>query len=158
MKRIGKNGKEIFVYKVRTMHPYSEYLQKFMFDNFGSETGDKVDKDFRVTSWGIYFRRFWIDELPMLINWVKGDLKIVGVRPVSLHKFNMYPNEIREYRKTFKPGLVPPFYADLPKSFEELIESEIRYLKSYEKKPISTDVRYFIKAFYNIVVKKARSA
>jgi len=157
MKRIGKNGKEIFVYKVRTMHPYSEYLQKFMFDNFGSESGDKVDKDFRVTSWGICFRRFWIDELPMLINWVKGDLKIVGIRPISLHKFNMYPREVREYRKTFKPGLVPPFYADLPKSFEELIESELRYLKSYEKKPISTDVRYFFKAFYNIVVKKARS-
>jgi len=57
-----------------------------------------------------------------------------------------------------KPGLVPPFYADLPETTEEFFQTEERYLDAYMKKPIRTDIRYFFKAMYNIFVKKARSS
>lgn len=157
LKRVGKNGRLFNVYKLRTMHAYSEYLQKYVFDKFGSSNGDKANDDFRINSIGKVCRRFWIDELPMLINLLKGDLKIVGVRPLSAHKFGMYPKEAQQKRCLFKPGLIPPFYADLPSSFEELVESEMRYIDSYSKSPLITDFLYFFKAFKNIFFKGARS-
>merc|ERR1712194_432188 len=84
MPRVGKRNKIINVYKLRTMYPYSEYLQEFIFNKNGTSNGDKVNQDFRISPIGSFFRKFWIDELPMIINLVKGDLKIVGVRPLSL--------------------------------------------------------------------------
>ena len=93
----------------------------------------------------------------MLVNWIKGDLKLVGVRPISEHYFNLYDQEVREKRIKYKPGLVPPFYADLPKTLKEIQESEMRYLEAYEEKPFRTDWKYFRKAIYNIVIKRARS-
>jgi lipopolysaccharide/colanic/teichoic acid biosynthesis glycosyltransferase len=158
MKRVGRHSQLIYVYKLRTMHPYAEYIQQFVFDTFGSSTGDKVNNDFRISYWGKIFRKFWIDEFPMLINLIKGDIKIVGVRPLSEHKFSIYPEDLQELRTKFKPGLIPPFYADLPESLEELLNSEKNYLESYFKNPLKTDIKYFFKAFNNIIFKNARSA
>ena len=157
MPRVGKNKKIINVYKLRTMHSYSEYLQCYMFEKHGTANGDKVINDFRISKIGKIFRRCWIDELPMIINLVKGDLKIVGVRPLSMSKFNMYPEYAQEARVLTKPGLVPPFYVDLPETFEELVESEMKYVEKYRKSPFITDVTYFFKALYNIFIKGARS-
>lgn len=157
LRRIGRGGEIIIVYKLRTMHPYSEYIQQYMFDRNGSKDGDKVNDDFRVNTVGAFFRKFWLDELPMIVNLVKGDLKLVGVRPLSEGKFKMYPEEFQLFRIQFTPGLIPPFYADLPNSFDELIQSERTYLLSYQKNPICTDFKYFFKATYNIIFKKARS-
>lgn len=157
LKRIGKEGKAIKVLKMRTMHPYAEYLQDYIYKMHNLTEGGKFDFDFRVSTQGRIMRKLWIDELPMLFNWFKGDLKLVGVRPISEHYFNLYDKEVREKRTKYKPGLIPPFYADLPKSLGEIQESEMRYLEAYEKKPFRTDWRYFWKAIYNIVLKRARS-
>lgn len=157
MKRTGLNGKKIYVYKLRTMHPYSEYLQKFVFNRNQLQSGGKLKDDFRVTEWGKIFRKFWIDELPMLINWVKGDLKFIGVRPLSEHYLSLYDEKLRTRRKKTKPGMFPPFYADLPKTLTEIMASENKYLEQYEKKPVLTDIKYFFKIVVNIVFKKARS-
>jgi lipopolysaccharide/colanic/teichoic acid biosynthesis glycosyltransferase len=93
----------------------------------------------------------------MLFNLLKRDLKIVGVRPLSNHYISLYPKEFRERRRNYRPGLVPPFYVDLPKTLEEIIDSERRYLDAYDKHPFLTDWKYFWKAFNNIVFKRARS-
>ena len=99
MKRLGYKGKEIGIYKIRTMHPYSEYLQAYLYSNIGlNEDGDKINNDFRITTWGKFFRKYWIDELPQLINLLKGELNIVGVRAISLAKFNLYPQEMQRLR------------------------------------------------------------
>ena len=89
----------------------------------------------------------------MLINLIKGDLKLVNH---YISKFKTYPKVLRRLGLKL-PGLVPPFYADLPESFEELVRSEINYTKSYLKQPILTDLKYFCKAMYNIFVVGARS-
>jgi lipopolysaccharide/colanic/teichoic acid biosynthesis glycosyltransferase len=157
MKRIGKDGKPIFVFKLRTMHPYSEYLQKFMYDHNNLADGGKFHRDFRITSWGKFFRKIWVDELPMIINWFKGDLKLVGVRPISQHYLSLYPAEVRERRTHYKPGLVPPFYADMPTTLDEIIQSELNYMNAYDESPFKADVKYFFKAFNNIIFKRARS-
>lgn len=157
MRRVGKDGKEIFVYKMRTMHPYSEYLQKFVYDINKLEEGGKLKNDFRITNWGKIFRKLWIDELPMIINWFKGDLKLVGVRPLSNHYLSLYNEQLRKNRLKYKPGLVPPYYADMPKTIDEIMASEEKYLNSYRQKPLLTDFKYFFLAAYNIIIKKARS-
>jgi lipopolysaccharide/colanic/teichoic acid biosynthesis glycosyltransferase len=158
MKRIGKDGKTIFVYKMRTMHPYSEYLQKYVYERNSLDIGGKIKDDFRISNWGKVFRKLWIDELPMIINLLKGDLKLVGVRPLSKHYMSLYTEELREKRIKTKPGLVPPFYVDMPKTLEEIIASELKYLEAYQKSPLLTDIKYFFLSFYNIIIKKARSA
>jgi lipopolysaccharide/colanic/teichoic acid biosynthesis glycosyltransferase len=158
MKRIGKDGRPIYVYKFRTMYPYSEFIQDFVYNHNKLEAGGKFKDDFRVPAWGRLFRKLWIDELPMLINWLKGDLKFVGVRPISNQYLTLYSKEHQERRKNFKPGLVPPFYADMPKSIEEIELSEKQYLDAYEINPVKTDFNYFIKAVNNILIKHKRSA
>lgn len=158
MKRVGKNGKTIYVYKLRTMYPYSEFIQEFVYKHNSLEVGGKFKDDFRVPVWGKLFRKLWIDELPMLINWIKRDLKLVGVRPISNHYLSLYSKEHQERRNKFKPGLLPPFYADLPGTIEEIENSERTYLDAYEKNPFKTDFKYFFRALINIIIRHKRSA
>jgi lipopolysaccharide/colanic/teichoic acid biosynthesis glycosyltransferase len=157
MKRIGKNNKLITVYKIRTMHPYAEYLQSYIFENNSLKDGGKFKNDYRITSWGKIFRKLWIDELPMLINLLKCEVKLVGVRPLSPHYLSLYSDELKQKRNLVKPGLVPPFYADLPITLHEIMESELAYINSYLQKPFTTDVRYFFVSIKNIIFKKART-
>lgn len=157
MRRKGQHGKTIYVYKFRTMHPYSEYLQDYIYENYSLKEGGKFNNDFRIHTLGKFMRKVWLDELPMLINLFQGDLKLVGVRPLSGQYLSLYTEEVREKRLQFKPGLLPPFYVDLPETLEEIMASEMRYLESYERNPITTDIRYFFAAIKNILIKKARS-
>ncbi|MDR1679059.1 MAG: sugar transferase [Prevotellaceae bacterium] len=157
LRRIGKDKKEVLIYKLRTMYPYSEYIQKYVYESFGTQNGDKAEDDFRITGWGRFMRKVWFDELPMFINLFKGDVKLVGVRPLSRTKFDTYPPDLQDKRTRSKPGLVPPFYADMPQTQAELFASEERYLDAYFRAPLRTDVQYFFRAMYNIVIKRARS-
>ena len=160
LRRVGKNGKALKVYKLRTMAPYSEYVQEFIYERNGLSglaNGSKFVDDPRITTLGRFCRRYWIDELPMLYNLLRGDLKIFGVRPISKHYFSLYPEDFQKYRSKFKPGLVPPVYVELPKSLEDTVEIERRYLQKYEKAPFRTDISYLFKALYNIFIKRVRS-
>jgi lipopolysaccharide/colanic/teichoic acid biosynthesis glycosyltransferase len=157
MKRVGRDKKIFYIYKFRTMHPYSEYLQQYIYENYQLEEGGKFKNDFRRTVWGTVFRKLWIDELPQLINFFKGEVALFGVRALSEHYFSLYPPEMQELRTKVKPGLVPPFYADMPDTFEEIVESERRYLEKRLQKGLIVDIEYFFKAWYNIIFKHARS-
>ncbi|MFC5413174.1 sugar transferase [Larkinella bovis] len=157
MKRLGINKKPITVYKLRSMHPYAEYAQDYLHKTNGLDTGGKFKNDYRVSTGGRFIRKYWIDELPMLYNLLKGDIKLIGVRPISEHYFNLYPESLQTIRSKHKPGLLPPYYADLPKNLDEIVESELKYLKAYETEPFKTDLDYLGKIFKNIFVHKARS-
>lgn len=158
LRRVGKGGKLIRVYKFRTMYPYAEYLQDYVHKQNNLDNGGKFKNDFRVASSRAFMRKLWLDELPMILNLFKGDLKLVGVRPLSQHYFNLYSKELQEKRIKYRPGLIPPYYADLPESLEEIEASEMRYLESFEKRPLCTQWRYFWKAVFNILFRKARSS
>ena len=157
LNRIGKNGKIIKVHKIRTMHPYSEYLQEYVYNRNELQEGGKIKNDFRISPEGRFFRKFWIDEIPMLINIFKGEMKLVGVRPLSKHFYSLYDKDLQQKRIKNKPGFIPPFYVDLPKTMSEIMESERRYLELYDQSPIITDVKYFFMAFKNVLFKGARS-
>jgi len=155
--RIGKDGIIIKVYKLRTMHPYSEYIQDYVYKLHDLQDGGKFKDDFRITSWGAVCRKIWLDELPMLMNFFKGNMKLVGIRPLSKQYFELYNKEVRERRIKYKPGLIPPFYADMPSDLEAIQLSELKYLDSYDKHPFFTDFRYFWKSWGNILFRRARS-
>ncbi len=157
LRRKGKNGKIIYIKKFRTMHPYSEYLQDYVFTTNDLQEGGKFKDDFRVTSWGKIMRKLWIDELPQFINMLYGELALVGVRALSEHYFSLYPPDVQEMRLRVKPGLIPPFYADMPKTFDEIVESERRYILKKLEKSFWTDVEYFWRSVWNIVFMHARS-
>lgn len=156
-KRVGKGGKHIYMYKMQTMYPYSEFIHKYILELNNLDDSGKIKSDFRITPWGRVFRKLWIDELPMLINLLKGDIKLVGVRPLSQTFFDTYPGDLQKARVMCKPGLIPPYYADMPKNMDEVYDSEKRYLEKYQKAPLRTDIAYFFKAFKNIIFKGAKS-
>lgn len=159
MPRLGKNGKIIGVYKFRTMHPYSEYLQDYIVRAHGyAETGKPAD-DFRIPAWGKFMRRFWLDEVPQLINVLKGEMKLVGIRPVSQRYFEDIPKEMQKLRLTQKPGCVPPYVAlNRDGNVMSVLRSEKDYLEEKIKNPYTTDTKFFFKAIFNIVVNHKRSA
>ena len=159
LRRVGKNGKIIGVFKFRTMYSYSEYLQPYLYKYNNLAEGGKFADDYRINHWGKFMRKYWLDEFPMIINILKGDMKLVGVRPLSQHYFSLYTPEMQELRIKVKPGLLPPFYYDKkrPKTIEDVQESERKYIEAYLEHPLRTDWRYFWGTIKNIVFKGARS-
>ena len=157
LKRVGKSGKMITVYKLRTMHPYSEFLQEYIYNRNKLDEGGKIKDDFRISAFGTFMRKFWIDEIPMLINLLKGDIKLFGVRPISKQYYDLYSDELKQLRIKNKPGLIPPYYADLPKNIDEIMESEKKYILEFKKRPYLTDFKYLNKALFNIIIKGNRS-
>lgn len=158
MRRVGKNGKIIHVFKFRTMHPYSEYLQDYIIRTNGYKDIGKPADDFRITPWGKFLRKYWLDELPQIINVLRGEMKLVGIRPISNRFLNEFPEELKELRLKQKPGCVPPYVSLLKQSVEGFIEAEMIYLSEKKKHPYTTDLKYLCKAAFNVLTNKIRSA
>ena len=159
LRRVGYHGELIGVYKFRTMYAYSEYLQPYMLEHEGLQDGGKFAHDYRVNFWGKLLRSSWLDELPMAINILKGQMKLVGVRPLSRHYFSLYSPEMQQLHISVKPGLLPPFYYDehTPVTLEDVQASERRYIEAYQAHPFATDWRYFWGTVGNILFKHKRS-
>ena len=158
LNRVGKNGKMIKVFKMRTMHPYSEYLQDFIVAENGYDDKGKPKDDWRVTRWGQFARKLWLDEAPQILNVLKGEMKIVGVRPLSKYRFSELPEDMQKARVKYKPGCFPPYVALNMPDEKGNIEAERIYLKDKKKNPYFTDTKYLFKAVYNILTNKIRSA
>ena len=159
MPRVGLNKKVIKVHKFRTMHPYSEFLQEFVFSKYGYKKIGKLNNDFRVTSYGYYFRKYWIDELPQLINFFKGEMNLVGPRPVSEFYFNQLPDDIKKNRVKYKPGCIPPSICfNLNKELKDIHDAERQYFLFMKKKYFFKNMFLTITAIYNIFFKGNRSS
>jgi len=92
--RAGKNGKPFTFYKFRTM--------KMDIDPFGASP--KSDKDPRLTRAGVFLREYSLDELPQLFNVLKGDMSLVGPRPLYIQQIAEW-NDRQKKRLLAKPGL-----------------------------------------------------
>lgn len=157
--RIGREGELIRVIKFRTMYPYAEYLQEFMYQHHQLQSGGKIDNDFRITKCGRWLRKYWLDELPMLGLLFTGKVKLVGVRPVSKAYYALLSPTLQQERIKHKPGLLPPLYADRATTLPEIEVSELEYLRQCDTRgTFRTDWRYFWKSIYNILFKGVRSA
>jgi lipopolysaccharide/colanic/teichoic acid biosynthesis glycosyltransferase len=156
MKRTGKNGKIIHIYKIRTMYPYSEFLQDYIVKCNGYNELGKPKNDFRLLPLGKVMRRFYIDELPQFINLLKGDINIIGTRPLSKAGLNYLPEDVQQERLKYKPGLIPPQIALRLKGIDGVIKAERKYLEEVKKNQVKTNIKYFFLAFFNIVTFKVK--
>ncbi|NGX31092.1 MAG: putative sugar transferase EpsL [Chlamydiae bacterium] len=107
--RIGRKGIRFKCYKFRTMHfnakalleeylKHPEYYKEYM-------KYRKLKNDPRVTHFGKFLRKTSLDELPQLINVLKGDMSIVGPRPYLVNELKEIPKEAFEKIFIFRPGL-----------------------------------------------------
>lgn len=107
--RLGKNGKEFKFLKFRTMYTNGDeiFQAKLKEDkNFRDEWRkfQKVKYDPRITRIGAFLRKYSIDELPQLINILKGDMSVVGPRPIMINQREMYGPGINDYVQ-IRPGV-----------------------------------------------------
>lgn len=131
--RIGLNGKAFRIYKFRTMVIDAEKrLDQLIKLSELDQPAFKIQNDPRVTGIGRFLRRTSIDELPQLINVLRGEMSLVGPRPEEVRIVRMYSYEQR-HRLTVKPGITGPMQVngrgDL--GFDERLELEINYIKHY---------------------------
>ena len=132
--RVGTEGERFTMYKLRSMYVDAE--QRLADLRALNEHGDgvlfKMKDDPRVTSVGRYLRRFSLDELPQLINVVKGDMSLVGPRPPLQSEVKQYQNDVRR-RLLVKPGLTGLWQvsgrSDL--SWDESVRLDLHYVENW---------------------------
>lgn len=131
--RVGKDGRPFTLYKFRTMVVNAEArLQEVR--NLNDTDGElfKMRQDPRVTPVGRWLRRYSLDELPQLVNVLKGDMSLVGPRPPLAREVAGYPADMRR-RLVVKPGLTGLWQvsgrSDL--SWEESIRLDLTYVENW---------------------------
>jgi exopolysaccharide biosynthesis polyprenyl glycosylphosphotransferase len=131
--RVGKDGRPFMLYKFRTMVVNAEArLQDLR--NLNDTDGElfKMRNDPRITPVGRWLRRYSLDELPQLLNVLKGDMSLVGPRPPLAREVAGYPDDMRR-RLVVKPGLTGLWQvsgrSDL--SWEESIRLDLTYVENW---------------------------
>ena len=133
-KRVGKNGKIIYVYKFRSMvvnadeifsHFTEEQIKEF-------EKYYKLENDPRITKIGDFLRKTSLDELPQLVNILKGDMSFVGPRPVVSKELNKFGDN-QDLLLSIKPGLTGWWACSgrSDTSYEQRVDLEIYYVNNY---------------------------
>ncbi|MBH1942044.1 sugar transferase [Mobilitalea sibirica] len=157
LEKVGLCGSIIRLHKVRSMYPFSEFLQKNLYNMHGLTNTGKFKNDFRLTDYGPFIRKYWIDEIPGIIDWLKGDIKLVGMRATSPQYLSLYPKDIIEKYMQVKPGLVPPIFDEKTAGFDQIVQIEGEYLDRYLSNPTKTDFLYLWYTFRDIFIRKVRS-
>lgn len=145
--RVGLNGKKFKMYKLRSMVSNAEELkEKLLEQNEMSGPMFKMKDDPRITKVGKFIRKTSIDELPQLINVLKGDMSLVGPRP-SL------PKEVEQFeplmyeRIQVKPGLTCYWQVSGRNNidFEDWMKLDIKYVR---ERNLFLDMKLVIKTFF----------
>lgn len=143
--RIGKNGKKFKFYKFRSMVPNAEkMLDSLLEQNEMQGPAFKMKDDPRITRLGRFLRKTSIDELPQLLNVLKGDMSLVGPRPPLPREVAMY-TEYQYQRLSVTPGLTC-YWQIQPKrnslSFDEWLLLDLKYIS---ERGFRTDVKILFK-------------
>ena len=142
--RVGKDGKFFKMYKLRSMVVNApEQTKKLMKYNESNGPTFKIEHDPRITRVGAFIRRTSIDELPQLINVLKGDMSLVGPRPPLGHEVMQY-DEYAIRRLLVKPGLTCYWQCSGRSgvSFDEWMAMDMKYI---EDRGLWTDIKLIFK-------------
>lgn len=143
-RRIGQYGKVINIYKFRTMKPRAEEMVRYFTPEQMMEWKEnfKLTNDPRVTRLGKLLRRYSLDELPQIYNIMKGQLSVVGPRPVVEDELEKYGGT-KEKFLSVKPGLTGYWQAfDRSScSYEKRMEMELYYI---EKACVALDIKILL--------------
>lgn len=153
-KRLGHNGKLMKIYKFRTMVINAEEL----LNNLSPEQKEefarnfKLENDPRITKVGNFLRKSSLDELPQLLNILKGELSIVGPRPIvekEIKNYGIYSEKLL----TVKPGLTGNWQANgrSDTTYEERVEMDMQYI---DNRSIWLDIKIIFKTFSAVIKKQ----
>lgn len=153
-KRIGKNGKQIGLYKFRSMVCNAEELIKSFTPEQMKEYREnyKLQNDPRITRVGKILRKTSLDELPQLINILKGDLSIIGPRPVIKDELEKYEQN-KEKFLSVTPGLTGYWAANgrSDTTYEQRMSMELFYVDNMSWK---LDCKVFVKTVLSVLKKE----
>lgn len=152
--RKGLYGKDIKVYKFRTMYENS----KEIFDNFTEEQKKefyinfKLENDPRITKIGDFLRKTSLDELPQLFNILKGDMSIIGPRPIveaEIEKYGKYAKKLF----SVLPGLTGYWQANgrSDTTYNERIAMDMYYI---DNRSIALDFKIMFKTVISVIKKE----
>ena len=129
--RVGKNGKKIYLLKLRTMVQNADNLMETLPEDLKREWHEnfKLENDPRITKIGNFLRKTSLDELPQLLNVIKGDLSMVGPRPVVEEELKKYGANKDKFLSV-TPGLTGYWqaYARSDCSYEQRMRMELEYV------------------------------
>lgn len=149
--RIGKNGKPIKIYKFRTMVVNAEELiKKFTPEQMKEyKKNYKLNNDPRITKVGNILRKTSLDELPQLINIIKGDLALIGPRPVVNAELEKYGENASKFLSV-TPGLTGNWAANgrSISAYEERMQLELYYVDNISLK---MDIEIFFKTIIAVI-------
>ena len=146
-KRVGLNGKEFYMYKFRSMVINAEELKKQLeSQNEMSGPMFKIKDDPRITNVGKFIRKTSIDELPQLINVIKGDMSLVGPRPSLPKEVKKFEQWMME-RLEVKPGLTCIWQVSGRNNidFEDWMKLDISYV---EDRNLWIDIKLIFKTVF----------
>lgn len=155
--RIGKNGNKIYMLKFRTMIPNAdkEPLETLLKDPKYKKEWDlnqKFENDPRITTAGKILRKTSLDELPQLINVLKGDMSLIGPRPLIDGELDNH-NGNHELYESIRPGITG-WWACNGRSaitYDERLELEYYYIKNCS---IALDIKCIFKTIAIVISKK----
>ena len=150
-KRLGKNREFINIYKFRSMYENS----KEIFDNFTEDQKKeyyenfKLENDPRVTKIGSFIRKTSIDELPQLINVIKGDMSLVGPRPIVEAEIEKYGKYADEFFSVI-PGITGYCQANgrSDTTYQERVKMDMYYINN---KSLIMDLKIILKTIISVV-------
>ncbi len=148
--RIGLNGREFTFYKLRSMYTNADEIKATLMDqNEMDGPVFKMKNDPRVTKVGRFIRRTSLDELPQLWNVLKGDMSLVGPRPLPTAE-ELACNAYQRQRELVKPGLTCYWQVSGRSDvmFDEWIELDIAYIKEQN---LWTDIKVLAKTIGVVV-------
>ncbi len=129
--RLGRNKRLFRLYKFRTMVPNAEEMQKDL-EKYNEASGPvfKIKDDPRITPIGKFLRKSSIDELPQLLNVLKGDMSLVGPRPLPVRDYREFDKQWFNRRFSVRPGITGLWQingrSDIP--FEKWIQMDLKYI------------------------------
>lgn len=150
-KRIGKNGKFIYIYKFRSMVPNAdEVLKELLKDpKYKKEwnKNQKLDDDPRITKIGKIIRKTSLDEVPQFINVFKGDMSLIGPRPLVEGELDAHNGNHEIYEKV-KPGITGWWACNgrSATTYDERLKLEYYYVKNQSIKLDILCIMYTIRA------------
>lgn len=144
--RLGKNGKPFKMYKFRTMIMNAPDIRLDDGSTFNS------DNDPRLTKIGRYLRKMSIDELPQIINVIKGDMSFIGPRPDTLDSYTRYSDE-EKFVLSIKPGITGYSQAYFRNSVnsKEKMKNDLYYVNNVS---FFFDLKIFFKTIQSILIRK----
>ncbi len=132
--RVGLNKRRFLIFKFRTMVPNADKMLADL-ERFNEASGPvfKIKKDPRVTPLGRFLRRTSIDELPQLFNVLKGDMSMVGPRPLPVRDYEGFSEDWQRRRLSVRPGITCLWQVNGRSSvgFEKWMQLDIQYMDEW---------------------------